>query len=161
MSKRPEVQFARFLRDRYPSTFHVVRKSRWEEGPALALAPLDANGDGILTASEKKRVTIIYEHNWGWFANRDVGSTTRPIRHPVRLTIQIDSVGKLWQSDSRISANVDRVINFYQSAYSMGNPQSARPDPDQTNILGNFRITKTATMCFGIKCYAKDGERSQ
>ena len=46
----------------------------------------------------------------------------------VRLTIQMDSVGKLWQSDSRIPAmSTVRLIFISRKAYCMGGPKSARP----------------------------------
>jgi len=60
----------------------------------------------------------------------------------VRLTIQVDSVAKLWQSDSRIPANVDRAINFYQSEGLLHGQSTIRAaDPAHTSILGNFRLT--------------------
>ena len=59
--RRPEVQFAAFLLDRYPPTFRVEvfanrdgkKARRW------LLRQLDANGDGILTAAEKEQAAII------------------------------------------------------------------------------------------------------
>jgi hypothetical protein len=91
------------------------------------LRQLDANGDGILTTSEKEQVTIIYGHCWGGSQTVRLARQLDRLGIRVRLAIQTDSVGKLWQSGSRISANVGRAINFYQSAYSMDGSQSARP----------------------------------
>ena len=143
--RRPEVQFAAFLRDRYPSALHVEVFANRDGRKALRwlLRQLDANGDGILTAAEKEQVTIIiYGHSWGGSQTVTLARQLDRLGIPVRLTIQIDSVGKLWQSDSRIPANVDRAINFYQSEGLLhGRSKIRAADPDHTNILGNFRMT--------------------
>ena len=58
------------------------------------------------------------------------------------LTVQMDSVTKVWQSDSRIPANVARAINFYQAeGWLHGRSTIPAVDSDQTKILGNFRMT--------------------
>jgi len=60
----------------------------------------------------------------------------------VRLTIQVDSVAKLWQSDSRIPANIGRAINLYQTEGLLHGQSTIRAaDPAHTSILGNFRMT--------------------
>ena len=144
--RRPEVQFAAFLLDRYPSAVRVEVFANRDGRKALRwlLRQLDANGDGILTAAEKEQAAIIiYGHSWG---GSQAVTLARPLERlgvRVRLTIQVDSVVKLWQSDSRIPANVDRAINFYQSEGLLlhGRSTISAADPDHTSILGNFRMS--------------------
>jgi hypothetical protein len=59
--KRPEVQFAGFLRDRYPSALHVEVFANRDGNKALGWLSrqLDTYGDGVLTAAEKEQATII------------------------------------------------------------------------------------------------------
>ena len=66
-AKHPEVQFAAYLRHRYPLIEAVVfgnhhgRKALHE-----VLRMLDSDGVGVLTPNEKKESTIIiYGHSWG------------------------------------------------------------------------------------------------
>ena len=144
--RRPEVQFAAFLRDRYPSAIRVEVFANRDGRKALRwlLRQLDANGDGILTAAEKEKAAIIiYGHSWGGSQAVTLARQLDRLGIRVRLTIQVDSVPKLWQSGSRIPANVDRAINFYQSEGLLlhGRPTISAADPDHTSILGNFQMT--------------------
>ena len=129
--RRPEVQFASFLRDRYPLAVRVEVFANRDGRKALRwlLRQLDANGDGILTAAEKEQVTIIiYGHSWGGSQTVTLARQLDRLGIQVRLTIQMDSVGKLWQSDSRIPAmSTVRLIFISRKAYCMGGPKSARP----------------------------------
>jgi pimeloyl-ACP methyl ester carboxylesterase len=145
-ARRPEVQFAAFLRDRYPSAVRVEVFANRDGRKALRwlLSQLDANGDGILTAAEKEQTAIIiYGHSWGGSEAVTLARQLDRLGIRVRLTIQVDSVPKLWQSGSRIPANVDRAINFYQSEGLLlhGRSTIRAADPDQTRILGNFRLS--------------------
>lgn len=143
--RRPEMQFAAFLRDRYPSAVRVEVFANRDGRKALRwlLRQLDTNGDGILTAAEKEQAAIIiYGHSWGGSQAVTLARQLERLGIRVRLTIQVDSVVKLWQSDSRIPANVDRAINFYQSEGLLhGRPTISAADPDHTSILGNFRMS--------------------
>jgi len=143
--KRPEVQFARFLQDRYPSTVHVEVFANREGKKALGwlLHQLDTDNDGVLTEAEKEQATIlIYGHSWGGSQAVTLARQLEGLGIRVRLTIQIDSVPKIWQSGSRIPANVDRAINFYQSEGLLhGRSTIHATDPDHTSILGNFQMT--------------------
>ena len=129
--RRPEVQFASFLRDRYPLAVCVEVFANRDGRKALRwlLRQLDANGDGIVTAAEKEQVTIIiYGHSWGGSQTVTLARQLDRLGIQVRLTIQMDSVGKLWQSDSRIPAmSTVRLTFISRKAYSMGGPKSARP----------------------------------
>jgi len=144
-SKRPEVQFARFLQDRYPSTIHVEVFANREGKNALGwlLHQLDTDNDGVLTDAEKQQATIvIYGHSWGGSQTVTLARQLDRLGIRVRLTIQIDSVPKIWQSGSRIPANVDRAINFYQSEGLLhGRSTIHATDPGHTSILGSFQMT--------------------
>ena len=65
--RRPEVQFAALLRERYPSPLRVEVFANHDGKKALRQISrlLDANDDGILTATEKEQARIIiYGHSW-------------------------------------------------------------------------------------------------
>ena len=90
MPKHHEVQFAAYLRDRYPLIEAVVfgnhhgRKALHEVGRKL-----DSHGDGILTPNEKRESTIIiYGHSWG-------ASETVTFAHA------LGQMGFLWHSQSK------------------------------------------------------------
>jgi len=143
--KHPEVQFADYLRERYGSNIKVEVFSNHEGKKALAyvLSQLGGNRDGMPAAGEGHPVSIIiYGHSWGASQAITLARKLERRRIPVRLTIQVDSIRKLGQNDSRIPANVESAVNFYQS----GGPIHGRPlifavDPAHTEILGNFRMT--------------------
>jgi len=141
----PEVQFAALLRERYPSALRVEVFANHDGKKALRhiLRLLGANDDGILTATEKEQARIIiYRHSWG--GSQAVTLARQLGRQGIRvlLTVQVDSVTKVWQSDSRIPADVARAINFYQAeGWLHGRSTIRAVDSDQTKILGNFRMT--------------------
>ena len=144
--KRPEVQFAAFLRDKYPTAVRVEVFANRDGKKALhwLLRQLDTNSDGILTTAEKEQAAIIiYGHSWGGSQAVTLARQLDRLDIRVRLTIQVDSVEKLFQSDTHIPANVDRAINFYQSEGLLlrGRPIIIAANLDHTNILGNFRMS--------------------
>jgi hypothetical protein len=159
--RRPEVQFAALLRERYPSARRVEVFANHDGKKALRqiLWLLDVNDDGILTATEKEQARIIiYGHSWG--GAQAVTLARQLGRQGIRvlLTVQVDSVTKFWQSDSRIPANVARVINFYQAeGWLHGRSTIRAVDSDQTKILGNFRMTYEG---HDINCEKIDSELS-
>jgi hypothetical protein len=143
-AKHPEVQFAAYLRDRYPS-IHAEVFGNHHGGKALeqVVRLLDTDHDGVLSAAEKERATVIvYGHSWGatetvTFA-RELGE--RGI--PVALTIQIDTIAKPGHKASEIPTNVTSAINFYQTGGPLhGAPKIVAVDPARTEILGNFLMT--------------------
>ena len=84
-TKHPEVQFAAYLRDRYPS-IHVEVYGNHHGRKALASSVdhlLDTDHDRALSSTEKQQATvIIYGHSWGAtetaeFAH-DLGTTWYP-----------------------------------------------------------------------------------
>jgi hypothetical protein len=141
----PEVQFAAYLRNRYPSAIHAEVFANHEGKDALrqVLHLLNTNGDGGLTASEKEQASIIiYGHSWG--ASQAVTLARELGRQgiPVLLTVQVDSIPKLRQDDSTIPSNVRTAVNFYQpKGLIHGRSVIRAADPARTKILGNFRMT--------------------
>jgi pimeloyl-ACP methyl ester carboxylesterase len=143
-TKHPEVQFAAYLRDRYPSIHaDVFGNHHGQKALNSVVALLDTDHDGILSPLEKQQATvIIYGHSWGAtetvaFA-RDLGN----LGIPVALTIQVDTIGKPLHHATTISPNVASAINFYQNRGPLhGQPEIIAADPTQTKILGNYLMT--------------------
>jgi pimeloyl-ACP methyl ester carboxylesterase len=102
---------------------------------------LDANHDGVLSAEEKARARIIlFGHSWGAAAAVLLARDLRRAGIPVLLTVQVDSVAKVWQNDSVIPDNVATAVNFYQPhGIIHGRRQITAADPEKTEILGNYR----------------------
>jgi hypothetical protein len=144
-ANHPEVQFAAYLRERYPSGVHAEVFANHEGQKALryVLSLLDTDGDGVLTAMEKEQASVIvYGHSWG--ASQTVTLARELGRQgiPVLLTIQVDSIAKPGQKDSTIPLNVGSAINFYQPRGLLhGRSTIVAADPARTKILGNFRMT--------------------
>jgi pimeloyl-ACP methyl ester carboxylesterase len=112
---------------------------------------LDTNHDGILSAEERTRARIIlFGHSWGASAVVALARDLRRKGVPVLLTVQVDSVAKLWQNDSVIPDNVAEAVNFYQTQGIVhGRQQITAADPAKTEILGNYRMDykKTPVAC--------------
>jgi pimeloyl-ACP methyl ester carboxylesterase len=138
------VQAARQIQQTLPKDTYVrVFENRHRRQAYDAIIRLlDTNRDGILSAEEKSRARIIlFGHSWGAAAAVMLARELRREGVPVLLTVQIDSVAKVWQDDSVIPDNVAEAINFYQPRGILhGRPQITAADPAKTQILGNFRI---------------------
>ena len=81
-----------------PSAVHVEVFANHDGKKALRwlMRQVDANGDDILTAAEKERAAIIiYGHSWGGSQAVTLARQLGRLDIRVRLTIQVDSVGKL------------------------------------------------------------------
>jgi hypothetical protein len=143
-TKHPEVQFAAYLRDRYPS-IHAEVFGNHHDGKALrqVVQLLDTNHDGVLTSVEKERSTVIvYGHSWGATETVAFARELGEMGIPVALTIQVDTIAKPGHKASEISANVASAINFYQSEGPLhGQPVIVAADPDRTKIIGNVHMT--------------------
>jgi hypothetical protein len=143
-AKHPEVQFAAYLRDRYPLIEAVVfgnhhgRKALHE-----VVRMLDSDGDGVLTPNEKRESTIIiYGHSWGAAETVTFAHELGQMGIPVALTIQIDTIAKPGSKGAIIPANVASAINFYQTRGPLhGRAEIVTADPKQTTILGNILMT--------------------
>ena len=143
--RHPEVQFAAYLRDRYPSAIHAEVFSNHAAQKALGhvLRLLDTDHDGTLTTTEKEQARIIiYGHSWG--AAETVAFARELGRKgiPVELTIQVDTISKPGQHDFTIPPNVASAVNFYQPKGLLhGRSEILATDPARTKIIGNFRMT--------------------
>jgi pimeloyl-ACP methyl ester carboxylesterase len=143
-TKHPEVQFAAYLRDRYPLIHaevfgnHHGRKALHE-----VVRLLDTDHDGVLSPAEKKRSTIIiYGHSWGATETVAFARQLGQMDIPVALTIQIDTIAKPGHRASAISPNVASAINFYQTAGPLhGAPEIVAFDPTRAAVLGNIQMT--------------------
>jgi hypothetical protein len=143
-AKHPEVQFAAYLRDRYPLIEAVVFGNH-HGGKALheVVRMLDSDGDGVLTPNEKRESTvIIYGHSWGAAETVKFAHALGQMGIPVALTIQIDTIAKPGSKGAIIPANVASAINFYQARGPLhGRPEIVAADPNQTTIVGNILMT--------------------
>ncbi len=141
----PEVQFAVYLRERYGGAIQVEVFTNHEGKKALSevLRLLGSDRDGKLAASQKERANIIiFGHSWG--ASEAVTLARELGRRgvPVLLTIQVDSVAKLGEKDSKIPPNVYNAVNFYQTKGILRGCSKIRAvDPSRTKILGNYHMT--------------------
>ena len=144
-ARHPEVGFAGLLRERYPSVVHAEVFSNHDGKNALrrVVQLLDTNRDGVLTAGEKERASIIiYGHSWGGSQAVTLARQLGRLGIPVLLTIQVDSVHKPRHDDAVIPPNVRTAINFYQTRGLIHGRSSIRAaDRSRTNIIGNFQMT--------------------
>jgi hypothetical protein len=143
--RHPEVHFAEYLRDRYPSDVFAEVFSNHEGQKVLrqVLRLLDTDHDGDLSTKEKQQARIIiYGHSWG--ASETVSLARKLGEHgiPVLLTIQMDTIAKPGQNGATISPNVANAVNFYQSRGPLhGRSEILAADPTRTKIIGNFQMT--------------------
>ncbi len=143
-TKHPEVQFAAYLRDRYP-TIHAEVFGNHHGGKALhqVVRLLDTDHDGVLSSIEKERATIIiYGHSWGATETVEFARELDQLGIPVALTIQIDTIAKPGHKASAVPSNVASAINFYQSEGPLhGAPEIVAANPARTKIMGNIHMT--------------------
>jgi hypothetical protein len=115
------------------------------------LSLLDRDHDGVLSDAEKAQARIVlFGQSWGASAVVMLARELNRVGIPVLLTVQVDSVAKLWQNDSVIPANVLAAANFYQPHGLLhGRPEITASDPSKTQILGNYRFDyrKTPAAC--------------
>ena len=138
------VQFAERIRRAYPKDAYVRvfenrhRKTAYQ----TILRLLDRNHDHILSDEEKAQARIIlFGHSWGASAAVLLARELNRAGIPVLLTVQVDSVRKLWQQDKTIPENVAAAVNFYQPHGLLhGQPEITAANPSRTQILGNYRF---------------------
>ena len=138
------VQLGERLHESYPSDVYVqVFRNRDKKRAEHTIRELlDTNHDGVLTPEEKEQAQIIlYGHSWGGATVVSLSRALEKDQIPVSLTVQVDSVHKLGQNDSRVPANVSEAMNFYQShGFFHGRRRIFAVDPERTDILGNYRF---------------------
>ena len=138
------VQFAERLRSSAPKDAYVqVFENRHRKAAyRTILSLLDRNHDGVLSGDEKARARIIlFGQSWGAATVVLLARDLNRAGIPVVLTVQVDSVAKLWQNDAVIPENVAAAANFYQPhGLVHGRREITAADPSKTEILGNFRF---------------------
>ncbi|MFY9740938.1 MAG: hypothetical protein WA252_03120 [Candidatus Sulfotelmatobacter sp.] len=138
------VQLAEHVRETLPpgTYIRVFENRRRKKAYSTIFHLLDANHDGTLSAWEKSRARIVlFGQSWGAAAAVLLARDLQREGVPVLLTVQVDSVAKLWQNDSVIPANVDEAVNFYQPhGLIHGRRRIVAADPERTEILGNYLV---------------------
>ena len=147
------VKLAQRIQLAMPKDAHiqVFENRRRRQAYNAIVRLLDTDHDGSLSDEERSRARIIlFGHSWGASSAVMLARDLQRQRIPVLLTVQVDSVAKLWQDDSVIPDNVAEAVNFYQPhGLIHGRPQITAADPSKTQILGNylFDYKKTPVEC--------------
>jgi len=149
------VQFAQRMQETLSkgSYVRVFENRRRKQAYKAVVNLLDSNHDGVLSEEERSRARIVlFGHSWGAAAAVLLAHDLEKEHIPVLLTVQVDSVAKLWQNDSVIPANVTEAVNFYQThGLVHGRTQITAADPGHTQILGNYLMDyrKSPVDCGG------------
>lgn len=104
----------------------------------IVLDSLDRNRDRRIDPEEAASVALVfYGQSFGGAAAVYLARDLARHGIPVRLTVQVDSVGR---RDHIIPANVSRALNLYQRDPGpiRGEPAIRAADPARTTILGNI-----------------------
>jgi hypothetical protein len=99
----------------------------------------DRNRDGRIDRAEAASAQLIlYGQSFGGAAAVYLARELQRDKIPVRLTVQVDSVGR---RDNVIPANVRRAVNFFQNDPGpiRGQARIVAEDAAKTTILGNFQ----------------------
>jgi pimeloyl-ACP methyl ester carboxylesterase len=141
------VRIADRLRARNLAGVHVevVENKHRKLAIELVRNALDRNRNGSLEAEECSSARVIlYGQSMGGAAVQKAARELGALGVPVRLTVQIDSVGV---GDANVPRNVLRAANLYQSnGLLIRGEKELRPeDPARTEILGNFRYDYSQT----------------
>ncbi len=152
------VQLAQRIQVSSKDTYVQVFENRHRrEAYKTIVRLLDKNHDGILSPEEKKRARIVlFGHSWGGAAVVLLARELHRDGVPVLLTVQVDSVAKLWQNDGVIPDNVAEAVNFYQPhGLIHGRAHISAADPLRTEILGNYLADyrKNPVECLGTSWY--------
>jgi Lipase (class 3) len=154
-ARHGSVQFAQRMqstaaKDTYVQVFENRHR---REAHQTIMRLLDANRDGTLSREEKQSARIVlFGHSWGAAAAVLLARELQRDNIPVLLTVQVDSVAKLWQNDGVIPANVVEAVNFFQPhGLIHGRPRITAADPARTQILGNYQVDyrKAPVACAG------------
>lgn len=155
------VKLAAAIQKSVPSDSYIqVFENRHRKSAySTILRLLDRNHDGVLSDDEKSQARIVlFGHSWGASAVVMLARELQRAGIPVLLTVQVDSVAKLWQQDGIIPANVAAAVNFYQPhGFIRGRTEIAAADPSKTQILGNYRFDykKDPVTCEGTTWFGR------
>ena len=137
------VKLAKSIQESVPrGTYVQVFENRHRKSAyKTILRKLDSDHDGVLTDEEKAQAHIIlFGHSWGASAVVLLARELDRVGIPVLLTVQVDSVAKLWQRDEIIPQNVAAAVNFFQPhGLIHGRPLIRAANTSKTQILGNYR----------------------
>lgn len=139
----PVVLAKRIQKDAPANTHVQVFENRHRKSAyRTILHLLDANHDGSLSVEEKTAAHIIlFGQSWGASAAVLLARELNRESIPVMLTVQVDSVAKLWQKDQVIPDNVTAAANFYQPHGLIHGTHEIRAANElKTRILGNYRF---------------------
>ena len=156
-----EVQLAARLRSELGSTVQVrmFENHRGEQARREVIRLLDSDRDGTLSPEEKGVARIaIYGHSWGASEAIALARALGRDRIPVALTVQVDSVQKLFEDDASIPPNVAQAVNIYQDEGLLhGRARIHAADGSRTRILGNFRMAykDSPVSCPGYSWFAR------
>ncbi len=155
--RHPEVQMIERLSEEDIPGVHATVYENRRRGKVykMVLHWLDANGDGHLSAAEKRNARVIlFGHSWGGSAAIKLARELNRHGIPVLMTIQVDSINKIWGDDCVIPPNVGEAINFYQTRGIVHGCRSLRAaDPSRTRILGDYRYEYTSQPA-GCRSYS-------
>lgn len=146
--RHPEVQIVRRLSEQKAPELHTAVFENRQTAAALkqVIRWLDTDGDGRLSAQEKRDARIIlFGHSWGGSAVITLAEDLERRGIPVLLTIQVDSVNKRWgHDDCVIPANVAEATDFYQTRGVLHGCRAIRAkDSKRTKITGNYEFEYT------------------
>lgn len=102
----------------------------------------DRDQDGFLNDWERDSVRLIlYGHSLGGAAVVEISQELKKMDVPILLTVQIDSVGLVYD-DHIIPSNVKRAGNLFQNDgwILQGEDQIEPENPDKTTIVANIRF---------------------
>ena len=123
--------------DRFAETFENRRR---DVAVDFVVQALDRDGNGTVNDGESSDVTtVVYGQSFGGAAVAKFARQLEALRIPIRLTVQIDSVGR---GDGTIPANVAYAANLYQDNgwVISGESPIVAADPKQTVVLGNWKF---------------------
>lgn len=131
------------LREAAPRGLFVETASNHDRGLVrrILLDSLDRDRDGRLSREETESAHFVfYGQSFGGAAAVYLARDLGRCGIPVRLTVQVDSVGC---RDHLIPPNVVRALNLYQRDPGpiRGEAAIRAEDPSRTRILGNLRFT--------------------
>jgi hypothetical protein len=121
----------------HPETFE---NRRLGEALGFVETVLDADRNGVVDAGEASRAPIVvYGQSLGGWATLVFARLLGTRSVPVRLTLQIDSVG--W-GDAEVPPNVRWAANLYQDeGVVIAGQHPIRPtDPERTTIVGEWEF---------------------
>ena len=153
------VLLAHRLQQESPKDTHIQVFENRHRKAALKtiLHLLDTDQNGVLSEQEKAAAHImLFGQSWGASAVVVLARELDRLGIPVMLTIQVDSVRKLWQNDGVIPDNVTAAVNFYQPHGLVHGRSEIRAAEDaKTRILGNYRFDyhRTPVRCEGYSWF--------